>query len=66
MDLLAEIRQHRRDIEMAQQIEDPAIRKMRVDGWKAHVALECLCTDYQDQMARPDVKAACDELMGMK
>jgi len=66
MDLLAEIRQHRRDIEVAWQIEDPAIRKMRVAGWKAHVALECLCTAYQDQMARPEVRAAYDEIMEME
>lgn len=65
MDLLAEIVKHRRDIEEAQKLPATA-RAIQIEGWKNHVALECLCTAYQDQMARPEVRAAYDELMGME
>jgi hypothetical protein len=62
MDLLEHVNGHLKDLDAAKAIEDPDERKRQYAGLIEHIALECSCTAYKDQLKNPELVSLLDSI----
>lgn len=60
--MLEHIKGHVPDIETVRAIEDPDERKRQRASLIQHIALECSCTAYKDQLKNPELVSLLDSI----